>query len=189
MQKKFLTNLGLLVLVTLLVKPFWILFIDREVQNVVGTENYGFYFALLNFSFLFNILLDLGITTYNNRNIAQNPEDITEQLGAMVSLKFLFAVAYTVVTLLAGFAIGYSNLQLQMLVILCLNQFLGGFILYLRSNLSGLHLFRSDAVISILDRLLMICICCVLLWGNVFEQPFNIWWFVYAQTQQYVKEK
>ena len=61
MQKKFLTNLGLLVLVTLLVKPFWILFIDREVQNVVGTENYGFYFALLNFSFLFNILLGLGI--------------------------------------------------------------------------------------------------------------------------------
>ena len=185
MQKKFLTNLGLLVLLTLLVKPFWILFIDREVQNVVGTENYGFYFALLNFSFLFNILLDLGITTYNNRNIAQNPEDITEQLGAMVSLKFLFAATYTVVTLLAGFVIGYSNLQLQMLVILCLNQFLGGFILYLRSNLSGLHLFRSDAVISILDRLLMICICCVLLWGNVFEQPFNIWWFVYAQTVAY----
>jgi len=152
---------------------------------VVGTENYGFYFALLNFSFLFNILLDLGITTYNNRNIAQNPEEITKQLGSMVSLKFLFAALYTVVALLAGLLIGYNNLQLQMIVILCLNQFLGSFILYFRSNLSGLHLFRTDAVISVLDRFLMICICSVLLWGNLFEQPFSIWWFVYAQTVAY----
>ena len=185
MQKKFLTNLGLLFLLTLLVKPFWILFIDREVQNVVGTENYGFYFSLLNFSFLFNILLDFGITTYNNKNIAQNPDGISEQLSAIVGLKFIFAVLYTIVTLSIGFGIGYETLQIQMLALLCLNQFISGFILYLRSNLSGLHLFRSDAVISVLDRFLMVCICGALLWGNISDQPFDIWWFVYAQTAAY----
>ncbi len=72
MQKKFLTNLGLLLFLNLLIKPFWVLGIDRSVQNAVGAEDFGFYFSILNFSFLFNILLDLGITNFNNRNIAQN---------------------------------------------------------------------------------------------------------------------
>lgn len=185
MQKKFLTNLGLLLFLTLLVKPFWILGIDRTVQNVVGAENFGFYFSLLNFSFLFNILLDFGITTYNNRSIAQNPDDLNNQLSAIVGLKFVFAVLYSVVTLAIGFSIGYDKLQIQMLSLLCLNQFISGFIMYLRSNLSGLHLFKSDAVISVLDRLLMIGICGVLLWGNITDEPFQIWWFVYAQTVAY----
>ena len=74
MQKKFLTNLGLLLFLNLLVKPFWVLGIDRSVQNVVGAEEYGFYFSILNFSFLFNMFLDLGITNFNNRNIAQNAQ-------------------------------------------------------------------------------------------------------------------
>ena len=68
MQKKFVTNLGFLLLLNLLIKPFWLLGIDRAVQNTVGAESYGLYAALFNVSFLFNILLDVGITNYNNRN-------------------------------------------------------------------------------------------------------------------------
>ncbi|MFI5220594.1 MAG: polysaccharide biosynthesis protein, partial [Bacteroidia bacterium] len=62
MQKKFITNLGFLLFLNLLIKPFWILGIDRSVQNTVGAEIYGQYYALFNFSFLLNILLDIGIT-------------------------------------------------------------------------------------------------------------------------------
>ena len=185
MQKKFLTNLGLLLLLNLLIKPFWILGIDREVQNAVGAENFGFYFSLLNFSFLFNVLLDFGVTTYNNRRIAQDPGAMGHQLASIVGLKFIFAILYSIVTISIGFGIGYNVLQVHMLAFLCLNQFLSGFILYLRSNLAGLHLFKSDAVISVLDRLLMIGICSALLWGNAIDQPFQIWWFVYAQTAAY----
>ena len=56
MQRKFLTNLGLLLFLNLLIKPFWIFGIDRTVQNTVGVEEYGFYFVVFNFSFLFNII-------------------------------------------------------------------------------------------------------------------------------------
>ena len=56
MQKKFLTNLGFLLLVNLLIKPFYILGIDAEVQNAASGGEYGLYFALFNFTFLFNIL-------------------------------------------------------------------------------------------------------------------------------------
>ena len=69
MQKKFVTNLALLLFLNLLIKPFWILGIDRSVQNSVGAADYGMYFALFNFSFLLNIILDFGITNFNNKNI------------------------------------------------------------------------------------------------------------------------
>ena len=97
----------------------------------------------------------------------------------------MFAILYVIVTLSIGFGIGYDTLQIHLLAFLCLNQFMGGFILYLRSNLSGLHMFRTDAVISILDRLLMIVICGALLWGDFTDQTFEIQWFVYAQTAAY----
>ena len=56
----------------------------------------------------------------------------------------------------------------------------------MRSNLSGLHLFFQDSIISVLDRTLLIIICSLLLWGGVTSAPFQIEWFVYAQTIAYL---
>lgn len=186
MKKKFLSNLILLLFLNLLVKPFWILGIDRSVQNVVGAEDYGFYFVVFNFSFLFNILLDFGITNFNNRNIAQNNQLLNKHFSSIVILKLFMAVIYTVITFTAGLIIGFSAHQLQLLAVLCFNQFLLSFILYLRSNISGLLLFRTDSFLSVLDRVLMILICSVLLWGHLTNTPFQIEWFVYAQTAAYL---
>lgn len=185
MKRKFVTNLALVLFLNLLVKPFWIFGIDRTVQNVVGSEGYGFYFSLFSFSLLLNILLDLGITTFNNRSIAREPEKLQRYFSRMVGLKFLLAFFYAVVCLLSGWMLGYDKAQLSMLGVLILNQFLASFILYLRSNISGLHYFRTDSMISVLDRTLVIIICGVLLWGNITQQPFKIEWFVYSQTLAY----
>jgi O-antigen/teichoic acid export membrane protein len=186
MRKKFLSNLILLLFLNLLVKPFWILGIDRTVQNTVGASDYGFYFVVFNFSFLFNILLDFGITNFNNRNIAQNNQLLNKHFSGIVIIKFLLAVLYTIITFGTGLLIGFNSAQLALLGILCFNQFLLSFILYLRSNISGLLLFRTDSLLSVLDRVLMIIICGVLLWGHVTTTPFQIEWFVYAQTAAYL---
>jgi O-antigen/teichoic acid export membrane protein len=186
MRRKFLTNLGLLLFLNFLVKPFWILGIDRTVQNITGPDQYGFYASLLNFTFLFNILLDFGITSFNNRNIAQNSQLLNKHFSGIVSFKLILGILYFVVTMIVGFIIGYKTKQMQFITILALNQFLTSFILYLRSNISGIMHFKTDSVISVLDRLLMILICSVLLWGGVTKQTFRIEWFVYAQTAAYV---
>lgn len=186
MKKKFLSNLILLLFLNLLVKPFWILGIDRSVQNVVGAEDYGFYFVVFNFSFLFNILLDFGITNYNNRNIAQHNQLLNKHFSSIIILKLFMAVLYTVITFTAGLIIGFNAQQMQLLAVLCFNQFLLSFILYLRSNISGLLLFKTDSFLSVLDRVLMILICGVLLWGHLTSSPFQIEWFVYAQTAAYL---
>ena len=80
-QKKFINNLAILIFLNLLVKPFWPLVIEPAVQQEVGNVAYGEYFSLFNFSFLLNILLDFGITNFNNKNIAQNNHLLTKHFG------------------------------------------------------------------------------------------------------------
>ena len=185
MKKKFVTNLALLIFLNLLIKPFWVFGIDRTVQNVVGEQQYGLYFALFNFSLILNILLDIGITNYNNRNIAQNNQLLSKHLSNIVVLKFLLGIFYLIISIAIAFLWGYNFEQMKLLFVLAFNQFLLSFILYLRSNISGLHFFKTDSLMSVLDRSLMIIICSVLLWGNVTKTPFKIEWFIYAQTASY----
>jgi len=186
LKRKFVTNLILLLFLNLLIKPFWIFGIDRTVQNLVGDESYGLYFALFNFSMLLNILLDIGITNYNNRNIAQHNFLLPKHLSNIVGLKFSLAIIYALVTFIIALIIGYDSQQIYLLIFLVINQFLISFTLYLRSNISALHLFRTDSLISVLDRTLMIAVCSILLFTNVLGGKFNIEWFVYAQTAAYV---
>ncbi|MCL1821249.1 MAG: polysaccharide biosynthesis C-terminal domain-containing protein [Prolixibacteraceae bacterium] len=186
MKRKFVTNLILLVILNLLIKPFWIFGIDRVVQNVVGAESYGMYFALLNFSWLLNILLDVGITNYNNRNIARHRFLLQKHLPNIVGLRLWLAVGYAAVCFGTGAIIGYDSVQLHLLIFLVINQFLVSFTLYLRSNLSALMYFRTDSLLSVLDRTFMIIICSILLFTNITGGVFRIEWFVYAQTAAYV---
>jgi len=168
-----------------LVKPFWIFGIDRTVQNTVGDESYGLYFALFNFSMILNILLDAGITNYNNRNIAQYNFLLPKHFSNIVGLKLMLAIVYTIFSLSIALIIGYNKIQLHLLFFLILNQFLISFTLYLRSNISALHLFRTDSFVSVLDRSIMIIICSFLLFHPFFKFYFTIEWFVYAQTAAY----
>lgn len=186
MQRKFILNLGLLLLLNFLIKPFWIFGIDRSVQNLVPTENYGVYFALFNFSMLFNILLDLGLTNYNNKNIAQHNQLLSKYFSGLLSFKFLLSILYFLATFLVGYLFGYESDRFYLLLFLSINQFLISLILFMRSNISGLHLFGLDSLLSVLDKLLMIVFCSALLWGNVIEGEFSIIHFVYAQTLAYI---
>lgn len=186
MKRKFVTNLFLLLLLNGLIKPFWIFGIDRTVQNVVGAESYGLYFSLFNFSLVLNMFLDLGITNFNNRNMARHSHLLRKYLGNLVSLKFLLAIGYALVSLSLALLIGYDRQQFHLLFFLIVSQFLASFTLFLRSNISGLHLFRTDSLLSVLDRVLMIVLCSALLFTNWFGGNFTIAWFVYAQTLAYL---
>ncbi|PID92287.1 MAG: hypothetical protein CSA96_04015 [Bacteroidetes bacterium] len=169
----------------MLIKPFWFLGVEVGVQNRVGEMAYGGYFSLFNLAFILNILLDLGLNNYNNREIARYPELIRERISAIVPLKFALALVYAIVVLLVGKTLGYTPAEFQMLWLLALNQFLLAFILYFRSNISGLQYFRTDSLLSVMDRSLMIIFTGLLLWGELVEGPFRIRWFVYAQTLSY----
>lgn len=185
MQKKFLSNLLLIIVLNLLVKPIAIFGIDATVQNRVGTEEYGLYFSLLNFTFLFNILLDLGINNFTTKNVAQHPEIVPKYLGKVLSLRILMFLVYVLVSVFVAWLFGYSERAFFLLGFLILNQFFITIIAYIRSHFAGMLLFKTDAIISILDRFLLIIFCGLLLFGSFVESPFRIEWFIWVQTLSY----
>jgi len=185
MKRNFVINLCFLLFLNILVKPFWIFGVERSVQNIVGAEEFGIYFSLLNFSLLLNIILDMGITNFNNRNIAQNRNLLDKSLSNLLALRIVLAGVYVAISMIVALCLGYELRQMKILGILVVNQFLQSMTLYLRSNVSGMQMFKTDSMLSVLDRLLMIIFCSILVWGHITDTPIKIEWFVLTQTASY----
>lgn len=180
MKREFFLNILLLVFINLLIKPLFIFGIDLGVQNRLGAQ-YGTYFALLNLAYLTQIINDFGVQNFNNRHISQNPHLLSKYFPNLLAIKALLSTTYVLFTFLAGWLLlGYDHSMLPVLLILLVNQVLVQFVLFLRSNISGLGHYRLDSLLSSLDKLLMLLTCGLLLWGHVF--PLTLVSYALAQT-------
>ena len=185
MQKQFFSSLFLTILLNLLVKPIAIFLIDATVQNRVGQAEYGLYFTLLNLTVIFNIFLDFGINNYTTKTIAQNTHNSTSYFGNLMAFRFVLFIIYCVVIFLFALLLGYKWREFYLLLFLVFNQLLILSIAFFRSHFTGLHLFKTDAVISIMDRGLLILIAGSILF--VFTNDTSrIEWFIYTQTLCYL---
>ncbi len=184
MNREFLINALFLVLVNLLIKPFYVFGIERVIQDRVGAETYGLYATLFNFTFLFFMVTDFGIHYYNNRTIAQHPQLARKYFPNILVLKLLLAVLYISFVFAAAFFRGFEVEIFNLIFFVALNHVLISMVAYLRSNISGLGMYRVDSVVSTLDKFLLIIFCAVLLWANPFSgsETFQIKWFVHAQN-------
>lgn len=185
MNKKFIVNLALLLFVNLLVKPFYIFGIDKEVQNAVGPSEYGIYSSLFSFSIVLNVILDLGITNFNSKNIAQHKQLLNKYFPNILLFKSILAALYGIICIAVALIVDYNAFQVKMLLVLAFNQFLLSMIIYLRSNLSGLHLFKTDSLMSITDRLLLIVFTGALLYLPSVFGEINVYKYALLQTLSY----
>jgi O-antigen/teichoic acid export membrane protein len=182
-KKKFIFDLAILLVLNLLIKPFWTIIIEPKVQGQIGNVSFGEYSVIFYYSMLLNIFLDFGLTNFNNRNIAQNSQLLSKHFSKMLSFKFALGFFYMAVSFVIGFFfLGYN---FKLLLILCFNTFVLSFIAFLRSNLQALHLFRLDSILSVLDRVIMIAIVVAMLF-HLFGMEVSAENFVYAQTIGYV---
>lgn len=181
MNREFLLNALVLVAVNLLIKPIYIFGIDRTVQNTVGSESYGLYFALFNLSLLFQMLNDFGIQNFNSRNLSMHRHLLDKYLPSLLQLKLLLSLGYGITVFLVAIFLGYGVEVWPLLLILTFNQVLNSLLLYLRSNIAALGYYRLDSFLSALDRSVLIVLMLVLLWGP-FKADFEILWFAWAQT-------
>ena len=115
MRRKFLINILFLLTVSILVKAFWVLGIDRTVQNVVGETAYGGYFSLFSFSVLFTLLLDMGLSGFNNRAVSADPTRVRLYFGNVLLLRLLLTVTYFLVTMGVALALGYRDWHIRLL--------------------------------------------------------------------------
>lgn len=186
MKRNFISNLGFLLFVNLLVKPFWILGIDRTVQNTVGSADYGIYFTLFNFSLLFQVVLDFGFNNFNNRQIAQAPERIKDYFSTTLIAKFIFVILYTILIFIAAFGIHFNSYQMEVLLLMVIMQVLLSYYSFLRSNIAAMQFFKTDAVLSVLDKIITCMICSVLIWGNFPGIKITIENFIWVQIIGYL---
>ena len=185
MTGSFLKNFSFTVVLNLLVKLFWVFVIEIAVQNRLGTEVYGTYFESFNFSFLFYILLDLGLSNYTSRTVAGKPEEFPTLFSSIFGLKLLLTMAYLLVLFVATRLMGYDAEHSKVVMIIGLTQVIMSMMLFFRSNVAALHLFKTDAVLSVADRLVMGAICAILLWSAGFSERFDLDAFLYAQLIGY----
>lgn len=177
---RFYSSLGLLIILNVIIKPVWIFFIDRGVQNTVGTVEYGQYFSLFNLSLVFGFLLDLGLTNYYNRQLAADPQKFIGKAGNFLRIKILFSVAYTLILLICAYLTGVKRWDIVAGVIAV--QMLTFLFVFLRAIITGKQWFQQDAWLSVLDKSLMIIFCgAMLLLPSVFGQ-INIDKFLLLQV-------
>ena len=160
MSRSFVKNLIWLQALNWLVKPFWILWIERTVQNQLGSEWYGTYFVHFNVGLLFAVLLDAGLNSYVAREVAQNGK--LSHWKRFLYLRLFLGGIYMIGILAISV---YQNLDSVLIALVVLNQLLASVILTIRAVLQGRHLFVSDAILSVLDRLIAVIICGFLFWG------------------------
>lgn len=183
MHKSFIQNIIFLILINLIVKPFWVLGIDRTVQNTVGHEAFGIYQALLNVTIIFQIVLDFGLQTYNTRVLTKSPKAMSNLFPNLVAIKLLFSLIYAGIILSSGVILGYSSQSFLLLLTLCLMQIAASLLLFFRSNISALQHFKTDSLFSIIDRIIAIGLLSFLLFSAFkLTHPFRIEWYAEAQA-------
>jgi O-antigen/teichoic acid export membrane protein len=155
MRGNFVKNLLWLQLLNWLVKPLWILWIEREIQLRMGDSWYGVYTLHFNLVLLFAVLLDAGLNSYVSREIAAH--------GRLAHPKRVFflrlGLGLLYVVLVLAVAQVQSGIQGNFLIFALINQILASVVLMLRSVLQGKQRFVSDSWLSVVDRVVALAIC------------------------------
>lgn len=122
MQKLFLRGLGITLLLNLLVKPATIFMVDIKMQNELGLDSYGIFQTMLNFTFLFSMLLDMGITNFMTRMIAQHPHMIHKYSNRLFTFRLILVLVYILWTVSLFFILRFSFEWLWVLGLLIMHQ-------------------------------------------------------------------
>ncbi|MBK6544985.1 MAG: polysaccharide biosynthesis C-terminal domain-containing protein [Saprospiraceae bacterium] len=182
MKREFAINILILLVLGLLIKAFYLLGIDRQMQLKLGTESYGIYFQLLNFTLLFQFINDFGIQNYTNRYVSQNRKTIHLEYKDFAGVKIILSIIYGLCILLFAFVLPLEAERVPILMHLAFNQVLVSGIFFFRSSISGLGFYKTDSFISILDRILLIALGSFLLWHTAFSNYIGIQSFIWIQT-------
>jgi len=184
MQASFIRGVSFFFVLNILIKPIWIFGIDMVVQNRVGPEIYGEYFAVLNLTLMFAVLLDAGINMSNTRNVAGETGNIGDFFPSLVGLRFSLLILFLLVVGSIGIVLGYDSKMMGMLAWLGFNQFLLASVLFVRSYVGGLRWFSWDAFLSIADKVFMVLVVGYFLYFQK-EKTFQIEYLIAGQTAAY----
>lgn len=167
MSQSFNRKVLFLILINLIIKPVWIFGVERAVQVHVGFEAYGLYFTLFNFTYLLSLVSDMGINSYNIRLTTQG-ENAAISSSHLFSIKLILSAVYLALGCIFSFLMGYTHEAFYLLVALLFYQLGSSFLGYLRSHLTGLQRYNADAIVSVLDKFLLIILLLPIIYSSYF---------------------
>lgn len=171
-------SLWRLVLINALIKPIWILGVDRWVQLEVGMAEYGAYFAVWGLTLTAGFLLDLGLTTYVQREAASNPK-AANSLADLFWVKLVLVGIYLL--FIAGVWVFYPSVSATLLWGIAGIQVLNSLYLYFRSWVTAAQHFGADVWFSVLDKSLLILLGTLWLSGIWQSTPISLDIFIACQ--------
>ncbi len=180
MRKLFFSNLLLVLGINLLIKPLYIFGIDRSVQNAVGPSEYGLYFALFNFVYLFQFFNDFGVQNFHHSVFSKYDFLIPKYLPKILATKLFLGLGFAMVTTCSAVLFGFAEYIWPLLLIIVLNQFLASLIIYIRTTLSAFGHYSLDSLLSVADKIIMILVLGHILWYETV--PMTILLFAMVQT-------
>lgn len=166
---QFFRGLALLIILNLLVKPVWIFFIDRQVQNIVGFEEYGKYFAVLNLSYVLFFLADAGLSNMMNQRMAGGA---STHIAQLFHLKSYLLLIYITVCFFIGWLAGLERWDILVYVVLI--QASTSLFFFLRSIVTAHQYFTTDAWLSVIDKFLMVLLCGGFIYTSFFGSMFLV---------------
>jgi O-antigen/teichoic acid export membrane protein len=179
LRREFVVNILWLIGLNVLIKPFFIFGIDRQVQNTVGEVAYGQYFALLSWAFLIQILADAGIQQLNSNHTARHPVLINRYLSLLLPIKLVLGGLFTLILVGIAQVTPAGQAGAPLIYAIAATQVGMSLLLYLRTNVAALGFYRTDSFLSICDRLLAIMFCGLPLW--IWPHCYTIEWFALGQ--------
>ena len=153
--KKFFGNISFVVLLNLLVKPGWVV-VENLVQDRLGHAAFGTFTALYALTLIFASVSDLGLTQLTTKRVAANAEFLPEYFPTILPLKGGLSVLFLALIVGAGWLIGYRGHILTLLALTGTGLLLTQYTSFLRGTLQAHQRFNTDALLSVLEKALLL---------------------------------
>jgi O-antigen/teichoic acid export membrane protein len=163
--KRFLGSISLAVGLNLLVKPGWVL-LENIVQDRLGHSTFGLIAACSALAVVVATLADLGLTQFTVQRLATDPNFADSQFATLLPLRGLLTVAALLGLLVVGWGLGYRGAQLGLLAAVGTAMLLTQYAQFLRAPVQARQHFNTDALLSVLEKLLALGLVAALLLGS-----------------------
>ncbi|MBO3270565.1 oligosaccharide flippase family protein [Hymenobacter defluvii] len=143
-------------------KPSWVV-VENLVQDRIGHVAFGTYTALSSLAIILATFSDIGLTHYTVKRIAGEPEYLATYFPTILPLRGALNVVALLVLLGVGWVVGYRGLQLGMLAVIGGALLLTQYGQFLRGTLQAHQRFNIDALLSVLEKVLLLGLVLLLL--------------------------
>lgn len=151
-----------MVLLNLLVKPGWVV-LENVVQDRIGHALFGTFTAVLTLATIVAAVSDLGITQLSTKRLAASASYFTDFFPTLLPLRAGLGISFMGLTVGLGWVLGYRDHWLVLLGLTAAGLLFTQYTQFLRGVLQAHQRFNTDAVLSVLERVLLLGLVLALL--------------------------